>query len=220
MEMRPPPRAGHGGIDSFAGGGDQGRLPGGARECLPGGGQGGALPLDKWLAGYIRDVRDHPYPGVLFKDYAALLAEPAAFTALVDALADVCDRRGATRVVGLEARGFLLGAPVAVRCGLGFTAIRKRGKLPGKTLRRVYELEYGTDEFELQCDVLGPKDRVVVVDDVLATGGTALAAASLVAEAGATVVGVAFMLELRALSGRRRLARDLDGVSVDAVINA
>lgn len=178
------------------------------------------MPLAAWLAGYIRDVPDHPYPGVLFKDYASLLADPRAFTALVDALADVCRRREATMVVGLEARGFLLGAPVAVRSGLGLAVIRKSGKLPGKTFRRVYELEYGTDEFELQCDALGPKDRVVVVDDVLATGGTALAAASLVAEAGADVVGVAFMLELVALSGRRRLARDLDGVPVDAVINA
>ncbi|MFF7840645.1 adenine phosphoribosyltransferase [Streptomyces ossamyceticus] len=180
----------------------------------------GEMPLDRWLAGYIRDVPDHPRPGVLFKDYSALLAEPRAFAAAVDFLAELCSRRRATKVAGLEARGFLLGTPVAVRCELGFVPVRKKGKLPGRTLSRAYELEYGSDVIEIQQDALGPRDRVIVLDDVLATGGTALAAASLIAETGAQVVSVAVLLELGALSGRRRMERDLAGVPLDALITA
>ena len=125
------------------------------------------------LLSRIRDVPDYPKPGVMFKDITPLLADPEAFTALTDTLAALCVQHGATKIVGLEARGFILAAPVAVRAGVGFIPVRKAGKLPGATLKQAYELEYGTAEIEVHAEDLSAGDRVLVIDDVLATGGTA-----------------------------------------------
>ncbi|MFI5755693.1 adenine phosphoribosyltransferase [Streptomyces sp. NPDC051569] len=170
------------------------------------------------LLSRIRDVADHPKPGVLFKDITPLLADPKAFTALTDALAELCVLHGATKVVGLEARGFILAAPVAVRAGLGFIPVRKAGKLPGATLSQAYELEYGTAEMEVHAEDLEAGDRVLVIDDVLATGGTAEASVELVRRAGAEVVGVAVLMELGFLGGRARLEPALRGAPLEALI--
>ncbi|MGW6745980.1 adenine phosphoribosyltransferase [Streptomyces sp. NPDC055025] len=171
------------------------------------------------LLGRIRDVADHPKPGVVFKDITPLLADPKAFTALTDTLAELCARHGATKVVGLEARGFILAAPVAVRAGLGFIPVRKAGKLPGATLTQAYDLEYGSAELEIHAEDLDAGDRVIVIDDVLATGGTAGASVKLVRRAGAEVVGVAVLMELTFLGGRTRLEQELRGAPLDALIS-
>ncbi|MER5309686.1 adenine phosphoribosyltransferase [Streptomyces sp. NPDC002773] len=170
------------------------------------------------LLSRIRDVPDYPKPGVLFKDITPLLADPEAFTALTDALAALCTAHGATKIVGLEARGFILAAPVAVRAGLGFIPVRKAGKLPGATLRQAYELEYGTAEIEVHAEDLAAGDRVMVIDDVLATGGTAEASIELIRRAGAEVAGVAVLMELGFLPGRARLEPALDGAPLTALV--
>ncbi|MEI5010075.1 adenine phosphoribosyltransferase [Streptomyces sp. NPDC087659] len=176
------------------------------------------VDMRELLLSRIRDVSDYPKPGVMFKDITPLLADPAAFTALTDALADVCARHGATKVVGLEARGFILAAPVAVRAGLGFIPVRKAGKLPGATLSQAYELEYGTAEIEIHAEDLGGDDRVMVIDDVLATGGTAEASLELIRRAGAEVAGVAILMELGFLGGRARLEPALQGAPLEALL--
>src|SRR5688500_1662098 len=170
------------------------------------------------LLSRIRDVADYPEPGVMFKDITPLLADPVAFTALTDALAEVTVRHGATKIVGLEARGFILGAPVAVRAGVGFIPVRKAGKLPGATLSQAYDLEYGTAEIEVHAEDLEPGDRVMVIDDVLATGGTAEASIELIRRAGAEVAGVAVLMELGFLPGRARLEPALAGAPLEALI--
>ncbi|MGW1539657.1 adenine phosphoribosyltransferase [Streptomyces sp. NPDC002309] len=170
------------------------------------------------LLSRIRDVADHPEPGVVFKDITPLLADPAAFTALTDALTEVVERTGATKVVGLEARGFILAAPVAVRAGVGFIPVRKAGKLPGATLSQAYDLEYGSAVIEVHAEDLSEDDRVLIIDDVLATGGTAEASVQLVQRAGATVVGLAVLMELTFLGGRQRLASLPGEVPLDALI--
>src|SRR5882757_7599054 len=174
--------------------------------------------IEELLLSRIRDVPDYPKPGVVFKDITPLLADPAAFTALTDALAELSLRHGATKIVGLEARGFILGAPVAVRAGLGFIPVRKAGKLPGATLSQAYELEYGSAEIEVHAEDLAAGDRVMVVDDVLATGGTAEASLELVRRAGAEVAGVAVLMELGFLGGRARLEPALDGAPLEALL--
>ncbi|MCX5395876.1 adenine phosphoribosyltransferase [Streptomyces sp. NBC_00102] len=170
------------------------------------------------LLSRIRDVHDYPKPGVLFKDITPLLADPVAFSALTDVLAELCVRHGATRVVGLEARGFILAAPVAVRAGLGFIPVRKAGKLPGATLRQAYDLEYGTAEIEVHAEDISADDRIMVIDDVLATGGTAEASLELIRRAGAKVAGVAVLMELGFLDGRSRLEPALQGAPLEALI--
>ncbi|GAA3861954.1 adenine phosphoribosyltransferase [Streptomyces lacrimifluminis] len=170
------------------------------------------------LLSRIRDVADYPEPGVMFKDITPLLADPEAFTALTDALADIAVRSGATKIVGLEARGFILGAPVAVRAGLGFIPVRKAGKLPGATLSQAYDLEYGSAEIEVHAEDLNAGDRVLVIDDVLATGGTAEASVQLIRRAGAEVAGVAILMELGFLGGRQRLESALSGALLEALI--
>ncbi|MGW1438811.1 adenine phosphoribosyltransferase [Streptomyces griseus] len=170
------------------------------------------------LLSRIRDVADYPKPGVVFKDITPLLADPAAFTALTDALAELCVRHGATKIVGLEARGFILAAPVAVRAGIGFVPVRKAGKLPGATLSQSYELEYGSAEIEIHAEDLDAGDRVMVIDDVLATGGTAEASLELIRRAGAQVAGVAVLMELGFLAGRARLEPGLAGAPLEALI--
>ncbi|BBC37988.1 Adenine phosphoribosyltransferase [Streptomyces graminofaciens] len=170
------------------------------------------------LLSRIRDVADYPQPGVMFKDITPLLADPAAFTALTDALAELAVRNGATKIVGLEARGFILGAPAAVRAGVGFIPVRKAGKLPGATLSQAYDLEYGSAEIEVHAEDLAAGDRVMVIDDVLATGGTAEASLQLIRRAGAEVAGVAVLMELSFLPGRQRLEAVLGGAPLEALI--
>jgi adenine phosphoribosyltransferase len=174
--------------------------------------------LRSLLLGRIRDVPDYPKPGVLFKDITPLLADPEAFTALVEALAAVCVDHGATKVVGLEARGFILAAPVAVRAGIGFVPVRKAGKLPGATLSQAYELEYGSAEMEIHAEDLTADDRVLVIDDVLATGGTAEASLRLIRRSGARIAGLAVLMELGFLGGRERVLPALDGAAYRALI--
>ncbi|MEU3688653.1 adenine phosphoribosyltransferase [Streptomyces narbonensis] len=178
----------------------------------------GTQDVTELLLSRIRDVPDYPKPGVLFKDITPLLADPVAFTALTDALAGLCSAHGATKIVGLEARGFILAAPVAVRAGLGFIPVRKAGKLPGSTLSQAYELEYGTAEIEIHAEDLAAGDRVMVIDDVLATGGTAEASIELIRRAGAEVAGVAVLMELGFLPGRARLEPALNGAPLNALI--
>lgn len=170
------------------------------------------------LAGRIREVKNYPHPGVTFKDITPLLADPLAFSALTDALTEICVRHQATKVVGLEARGFILAAPVAVRAGVGFVPVRKAGKLPGATLSQSYELEYGQAEIEIHAEDLRATDRVLVIDDVLATGGTAEAALSVIRRSGAQVTGLAVLMELSFLPGRERVAPVLAGKPCEALI--
>ncbi|PSK97658.1 adenine phosphoribosyltransferase [Murinocardiopsis flavida] len=151
----------------------------------------------------VRDVADFPEPGVVFKDITPLLGDVDAFRAVVDALGDGYGPIDA--VAGLEARGFVFAAPVALALGAAFVPIRKVGKLPARTLRRTYDLEYGSATVEVHADAFTPGARVLIVDDVLATGGTARAAADLVREAGGTVVGFSVVMELAFLNGRDRL---------------
>jgi adenine phosphoribosyltransferase len=157
------------------------------------------------LAGYLRDIADFPRPGVVFKDITPLLADASALATAIDALADPYADAGIDQVLGTEARGFILAAPVAYRFGAGFVPVRKAGKLPWEIERQEYELEYGTDLLEIHRDAVRPGDRVLIVDDVLATGGTAAATARLVAKLGATVVGFGFLVEIGFLHGRRAL---------------
>ena len=156
------------------------------------------------IASRVRDIPDYPQPGVVFKDITPLLADGKAFGAVIDRLADCCGP--ADKVAGIEARGFILAAPVACRLGAGFVPIRKKGKLPGATFAQEYRLEYGTATVEVHADAFRPSDRVLIIDDVLATGGTARASADLVGRAGATVSGIAVLLELSFLHGRSRVA--------------
>jgi adenine phosphoribosyltransferase len=166
------------------------------------------------VAGLIRDVPDYPSPGVLFRDITPVLADPEAFAIVATELASLVG--DADVVVGVEARGFLLGAAVAVVAGTGVVPVRKAGKLPRVAGSRTYDLEYGTATLELPAETVAPGSRAFVVDDVLATGGTAAAACALVADAGAEVVGFGALLELKALDGRGRLG----DVPVHALLTA
>ncbi|MEE2757849.1 MAG: adenine phosphoribosyltransferase [Myxococcota bacterium] len=157
------------------------------------------------LKSIIRDVPDFPKQGILFKDITPILSNPDAFEVVVDALAGLTRAVGATHVVGIESRGFILGTPVAVGLGLPFVPVRKPGKLPADTERVEYELEYGTDALEIHKDSLGEGARVVIIDDLLATGGTANAACEVVESLGAKVAGVLVMIELSFLNGVERL---------------
>jgi adenine phosphoribosyltransferase len=168
-----------------------------------------SLDLAALLAERVRDVPDYPRPGIVFKDINPLLADHVAFAGAVDAIVAHHGRGTIDKVAGIEARGFLLAAPVAYHFGAGVVPVRKKGKLPGPTLDAPYSLEYGDAVLEVQADAFAPGDRVLVVDDVLATGGTARAAANLIGRAGGEVVGVSVLLELLFLDGRSRLA-DLD----------
>lgn len=158
------------------------------------------------LRPYVRDVPDFPTPGILFRDITPLLAAPEAFAAAVEAMARPFRGAGAGKVVGIEARGFMFGAAIARELGLGFVPARKPGKLPRRTEKIAYGLEYGSDGLEVHADAFSPGEPVLIADDVLATGGTAAAAAELVERSGARVVGLTFFIELAALEGRSRLS--------------
>ncbi len=158
------------------------------------------------LKGKIRDVPDFPKPGVVFKDITPLLADRQTFRAALDLLGDRYRDRGIQVVVGVEARGFIIGSALAYKLGAGHVLIRKAGKLPFRTHRAVYQLEYGTDTLEIHEDALEPGTRVLIADDVLATGGTVGAAIDLVNKLGGKIVEIAFLLELTFLKGREKLA--------------
>jgi len=153
----------------------------------------------------IRDVPDFPKPGILFKDITGLLIDPALFAQAIHAMAAPFERERISHVVGIESRGFILGAPVALALRAGFVPMRKPGKLPSAVERAEYGLEYGVDALEVHRDALGAGHRVLIVDDVLATGGTARAACELVKRLGAEVVACAFLIELDALGGGARM---------------
>ena len=158
-----------------------------------------------WLGELVRDVPDFPNPGIVFKDVTPLWADADAFRFSIDAIADHFAGVEIDRVVGIEARGFILAAPVAYRFGAGFVPVRKPGKLPAEIASEGYELEYGTDRLEIHRDGVLAGHRVLIVDDVLATGGTAAATIRLVEALGGSVVGLGFLIELGFLRGRDRL---------------
>jgi len=162
------------------------------------------------LESFIIDIPDYPEPGVIFKDITPLISSPVGLAAAIDALSDHFLGKGITKVLGAEARGFIVGAPVAYRLGAGFVPARKPGKLPREVYSQQYALEYGTDELQIHKDALGPDDRVLIVDDLIATGGTTVATAQLVEKTGAEVVGFGYILELAFLNPRDIVAQDYD----------
>lgn len=161
--------------------------------------------LEHRLRSLVRDVPDYPKPGIMFKDVTPLLGDADAFAAATNAMADPYSGAGVTHVVAIESRGFIFGGPVAQRLGAGLVPVRKPGKLPARTRRQEYALEYGTDSLEIHADAIGKGRRVLIVDDVLATGGTAGAARALVDALGADVVGFSFLIALSFLPGLARL---------------
>jgi adenine phosphoribosyltransferase len=163
-----------------------------------------AADVTALLTSRIRDIPDYPQPGILFKDITPLLADGPAFAAVVTELG--AGHADVDKVAGIEARGFILAAPVAVQLQAGFVPVRKQGKLPAATYAQSYELEYGTATLEVHTDAFAPGERVLIVDDVLATGGTAAATAALVRRCGATVAGIVVLLELGFLHGRAKVA--------------
>ena len=166
------------------------------------------------LASRIRDVPDFPQPGILFKDITTLLKDGPAFCQALDQLTKLVAHWGVDVVVGMESRGFIFAAPIAYLLGVGFVPVRKLGKLPAETISAEYSLEYGANTLELHVDALEPDQRVLVVDDLLATGGTVGATIDLIERAGAKVTGAAFLVELTFLDGRRRL----EGYQVTSLI--
>jgi len=157
------------------------------------------------LKQHIRSIPDFPKPGILFYDISTLLAHAAAWRQTIDQLAEVIRPHKPDLIAGIESRGFLCAAPLALALGTGFVMLRKKGKLPGATVRHTYALEYGTDTIEIQNDAIAPGQRVVLVDDLLATGGTIAAAITLLRQVGATVPAAACIIELSFLNGRDRL---------------
>jgi adenine phosphoribosyltransferase len=166
------------------------------------------------LRARVRDVPDFPKPGILFRDLTPLMGDGVALREAIDMLAATAVRHRPELIVAIESRGFIFGAPVAASLGIGFVPVRKPGKLPHRTRRRSYDLEYGTAALEMHADAVVQGARVVIVDDLLATGGTAAATTELVREIGGEVVGATFVVELELLRGRERLA----GVPVDALL--
>lgn len=153
----------------------------------------------------IRDIPDFPQEGIVFKDITPLIGDPGAFRATIDQLASACQGKAIDSIVALESRGFIFGAPLAYNLGVGIVPIRKKGKLPAETYQMEYDLEYGTNVVEIHTDALRAGERVLIVDDLLATGGTAAAAARLVERLGAVVTGFLFVVELGFLNGREKL---------------
>jgi adenine phosphoribosyltransferase len=158
-----------------------------------------------WITKHVRDIVDYPQPGVTFRDITPLLGDAEGFSSSITELVHRFDDVPADRVIGMEARGFIIAAPVAYRLGAGFIPVRKSGKLPWAVVREEYSLEYGTDKLEMHRDAIHPGERILVIDDVLATGGTAAATCRLVEELGGVVVGLGFLIEITDLRGRGRL---------------
>ena len=158
-----------------------------------------------WLKEHIRDIQDFPKQGIVFKDITPLLADKKAFAYTIDSIAHHFDRDEVDKVLGIEARGFMVAAPLAYRFTAGLIPVRKKGKLPWKVESQEYELEYGLDHLEVHRDAIAPGERILVVDDVLATGGTARATAELTERCGGKVAGIATIMELSFLNGRDRL---------------
>ena len=165
------------------------------------------VPLrgSEWLRKLVRDIDDYPVPGVTFRDITPLVGDAEGFQTAIHELVLRFDHIPVDRVLGMEARGFIIAAPVAYRIGAGFVPVRKAGKLPWAVVREEYQLEYGTDKLEMHRDAIHPGERVLIIDDVLATGGTAAATCRLVEELGGIVVGLGFLLEIAALKGREKL---------------
>src|ERR687895_1873009 len=163
-------------------------------------------PDHDWLKDHIRDIPDFPKPGVVFKDITPLLADKKAFSYTIDAIAHQFDRDEIDKVLGIEARGFMIAAPLAYRFTAGLIPVRKKGKLPWQVETEEYALEYGSDHLEVHRDAIVEGERILVVDDVLATGGTARATARLTERCGGKVAGIATIMELSFLAGRERLA--------------
>jgi adenine phosphoribosyltransferase len=163
----------------------------------------------------IRDVPDFPAPGILFRDITPVLRDPSALREVVDSMVECVRPMKPDVIVGIESRGFILGAPVALELGVGFVPVRKAGKLPAETIKAEYALEYGTNVVEVHKDAVEPGMRVAIVDDLLATGGTARAAIELVEELGGVVAGISFLIELTFLNGRKLL----DGYDVCTVVS-
>jgi len=161
----------------------------------------------------IRSIPDYPNPGVTFRDITPLLGDGAAFQEAISQITERFINSNIQRVIGVEARGFILGAPIAVALGAGFVPVRKAGKLPWAVVREEYDLEYGSDKLEIHRDAIHPGERILVVDDVLATGGTAAATCRLVAALGGEIVALAVLIELPFLEGRAKL----DGISVESL---
>ena len=170
------------------------------------------------VAGLIAEIADYPLPGVVFKDVTPISGDPDAARWVNQEIASRFKDSGATRIVGVEARGFILGASLATHMHLGFVPIRKSGKLPRETYRAEYELEYGADSIEIHRDALTSQDRVIIVDDVLATGGTACAAIDLIHECGAQVLGIAILLDLAFLGGNAKVMTRNPGIDIFAVL--
>lgn len=162
-------------------------------------------PRDEWLKSFIRDIPDFPKKGVVFKDITPLLADKKAFSYTIDAIAHHYDRDDIDKVLGIEARGFMIAAPLAYRFTAGLIPVRKKGKLPFVVESETYELEYDTDQLEIHNDAIEPGERILIVDDVLATGGTASATARLTERCGGKVAGIATIMELAFLGGREKL---------------
>jgi adenine phosphoribosyltransferase len=159
---------------------------------------------------HIRSIPDFPKPGILFYDISTLLAHPNAWAETIDYIAEAIQPWAPTKLIGIESRGFLLAAPLALKLGLGFVMLRKKGKLPGSVESHQYALEYGTDTIEIQSDAVNSNDRVVILDDLLATGGTMAAAVQLIRNQGATVAGAACIIELTFLDGRSKVPCPLE----------
>jgi adenine phosphoribosyltransferase len=164
----------------------------------------------------IRTVPDYPKPGVMFRDITTLLGDPRALRVAIDRLVEPYVGGGIDKVAGIEARGFVLGGAVAHQLSVGFAPVRKKGKLPWRTLRQEYQLEYGVDSVEMHEDALAPGEKVLIIDDLIATGGTAMAAVKLIEGLGATVVGASFVIDLPDLGGMQKL-RDL-GLRTEALV--
>lgn len=164
----------------------------------------------------VRTIPDYPKKGIMFRDITTLIEHPEGFRQSVEQLAAAHRGLGITHVAGIEARGFIFGAGVAIAMGVGFIPIRKKGKLPGQTLRQNYALEYGVDTIEIHADVLEPGDRVVLIDDLVATGGTALAAVSLIRRTGASIGHAGFVIDLVDLPGGGKLRED--GIAITSLI--